>query len=76
VGRLASRTLRTRQRFDALPVDAPLLDLTDGWFARATAGVAMTLYNGTALSLDGEYSGIGSGDQTLWTVSGRGSIPF
>ena len=61
---------------NTLPVDAPLLGLTDGWFARATAGVAMALYGGTTLSLDGEHSGIASGDQTLWTVSGRGSIPF
>lgn len=61
---------------DALPVDQPLLGLDDGWTARATAGLAMTFDGGAQLSIDGELGGIGSGDQSISTVSGRVSVPF
>jgi hypothetical protein len=36
----------------------------------------MTLNSGTRFSVNGEYGGIGSGDQSIWKVSGRGSPPF
>jgi len=61
---------------DAPPVNQPLLGSSNGWSARAATGVALTFNGGTRLSIDGELGGIGSGDPSIWTASGRGSIPF
>lgn len=53
----------------------PVLGIRDGWSGRATAGVAATVGD-TRLSLDGEYGGIGDDTFSVWSVTGRGAVPF
>ncbi|MGV7218487.1 DUF7933 domain-containing protein [Bradyrhizobium sp. UFLA05-112] len=61
-----------------LPV-GPLLQATQflqGWSARVTTGVGVTLETGPRLSVDGELGGLGSNQFTVWSVRGRASVPF
>ncbi|MGY8678966.1 autotransporter domain-containing protein [Bradyrhizobium sp. UFLA05-153] len=61
-----------------LPV-GPLLQPTQflqGWSARVTTGVGVTLGAGPRFSVDGELGGLGSNQFTVWSVRGRASVPF
>ena len=39
-------------------------------------GVAVTIANGSRLSVGGEVGGLGSGDFTLWSNRGRAAVPL
>jgi hypothetical protein len=60
---------------DAASVGLTTVPLLQGWSARATAGVTMTVGRGALLSAGGEYGGIGANYQ-IWTWRVRGSVPF
>ena len=60
---------------DAANVGLTTVPLLQGWSARATAGVAMTVAHSAVLAVGGEYGGIGS-DTHIWTWRVRGSVPF
>ncbi len=61
---------------DAAVAGQPEFGIADGYSARVVSGVTVGLGSGTRLGLDGEYGGIGSGDSSVWSVTGRGSLPF
>lgn len=61
---------------DAALAGQPEFGIADGYSARVVSGVTVGLGSGTRLGLDGEYGGIGSGDSSVWSVTGRGSLPF
>lgn len=61
---------------DAVPAGQPEFGIADGYSARAVSGVTVGLGSGARLGVDGEYGGIGSGDSSMWSVTGRGSLPF
>jgi outer membrane autotransporter protein len=56
-------------------VALPTVLLLQGWAARVTGGVTMSLKSGATLNLGAEYSGLGS-DTQIWTFIARGSVPF
>lgn len=58
------------------PVAAiPVINVLDGWSARAIGGVAAKFSNGAQVAIGGERSGIG-GNFGLWTYRARASVPF
>ena len=66
-------------RDDATLPTAPVLlptQFLQGWSARVTSGVGVTLGGSARLSLDGEFGGIGSSQFTVWSVRGRAAVPF
>jgi subtilisin family serine protease len=60
---------------DAATAGLTTVPLLQGWSARATAGVVMTVGRSALLAVGGEYGGIGS-DTHIWTWQVRGSVPF
>jgi Autotransporter beta-domain len=60
---------------DALPAGQPLVGIGDGWSARLTGGVTMAKAGGAAVSLGGEYGGLGA-NYKVWSASGLVSWPF
>jgi hypothetical protein len=62
----------------AMPI-APLLlpiEFVDGWSARATSGLVVSIPNEATLSVGGEVGGLASGEFTMWSVRGRAVFPF
>jgi hypothetical protein len=59
----------------ALPVDVLFLGVKDGWSARVTSGLVLTLPNGAMLSGGGQLSGIGAG-YDIWSINGRAMWRF
>jgi hypothetical protein len=53
----------------------PVLNVFDGFSARAIGGVAAKFNNGAQVAIGGERSGIG-GSFGLWTYRARASVPF
>jgi hypothetical protein len=60
---------------NALPVAVGNVGLADGWSGRVTGGVTVAAPGGVALTLGGEYGGIGAG-YDVWTANARASWPF
>jgi hypothetical protein len=60
---------------NALPVNAANAGIKDGLSGRATAGIAATTTSGLAVSLGGEWGGLGAG-YDLWSANGRILVPF
>jgi hypothetical protein len=60
---------------NALPVGVAFVGISDGWSARVTGGVSMAMKSGGALSLGGEYGGLGS-NYGIWTANARVNWPF
>ena len=60
---------------DATMIGLTTIPLLQGWSARATGGLTVTLADGAALNVGGEYGGIG-GDFQIWTWRVQGSVPF
>lgn len=55
---------------------AAVLGLSNGWSARTTAGVSLSMNPAThAVTIGGELGGLGS-DSTSWTWGARGSLRF
>lgn len=55
---------------------ASVLGLSNGWSARTTAGISLSLNPEThSLTIGGEIGGLGS-DTTSWTWGARGSLKF
>ncbi|MBR1249443.1 Ig-like domain repeat protein [Bradyrhizobium sp. AUGA SZCCT0169] len=53
----------------------PVINVFDGWSARAIGGLAAKFNNGAQVAIGGERSGIG-GSFGLWTYRARASVPF
>lgn len=51
------------------------IPLIQGWSARVTSGIGITMKSGAQISVGGELGGLGSA-YTLWTVRSRASVPF
>ena len=62
-------------RDDASNAGLASTPMLQGWSARATAGLGLSLAGGAQLTVGGEFGGIGS-DTHIWTWRARGSLPF
>jgi len=65
-------------RDDAVALGAPYLlpaEHVDGFAARFTTGLALSLAGGSRFSIGGELGGIGN-NFLNWTVRARGAVPF
>jgi hypothetical protein len=49
--------------------------IIQGWGARATGGVTVSIPGGAQISAGSEFSGIGN-DTHIWTLTVRGNVPF
>lgn len=59
----------------ATATSTTITGIGDGWSARATGGLAVGLDGGAALSIGGEWGGLGA-DHTQRSLSLRGALPF
>nr|WP_249160200.1 Ig-like domain repeat protein [Bradyrhizobium manausense] len=61
-----------------LPLTPLLLptQFLQGWSARVTSGLGVTMAHGARVSVGGEVGGLGSDQFTMWSVRGRASVPF
>jgi hypothetical protein len=59
----------------ALPTGTAVANIGAGWSGRVTAELSAKALNGCAVSLDGEYGGLGT-NYKIWTGQVRGSVPF
>jgi hypothetical protein len=55
---------------NAVPAGQPVVGIGNGWSGRFTTGVNFTSADGTALSLNGEYGGLGA-PYKVWTAKAR-----
>lgn len=60
---------------NALPAGVPVVGIGDGWSARVTSGVTFATAGPLAVSLGGEYGGIGA-EYKVWTGNLRGTVRF
>ncbi len=59
----------------ATAIGLTTVPIIQGWGARATGGLTVSMPGGAQVSTGGEFSGIGN-DTHIWTVTVRGSVPF
>ncbi|MBX9840238.1 MAG: autotransporter outer membrane beta-barrel domain-containing protein [Xanthobacteraceae bacterium] len=61
---------------NAAPVDIVNLGVKDGLSGRVVTGFAFTSRQGATLAVGAELGGLGLTNQSLWTASARGVVPF